>query len=1083
MLNINPFILFCFFLSGMTSLIYEVVWTRYLTSVFGSSNYSISTVLTAFMAGLAAGSLLAAKASKKFSFSPIALYIVLEALIGFFALFSPELFSLLKKFSLSLLPAESYLDASAGLWIKFTLSSLLLAVPTILMGATFPILSLYAAENKVDINRAVGGLYAVNTIGAVFGTFLAGFILLHTIGVDNSVRAAALVNLAIGASLWVMNKKGERGQGAGGREQKKEGGRLKAEGGGQKAEGGRRKAGGRSQSSIVNCQLEDCQGAGDREGLKGMATSFPRILLALFALSGFLSLGYEVLWTRLLTQVVGSSTYAFSIILIAFLFGIAVGSWVLSRWTSQDAVSPGTFGWLLAGIGLFSYLLVPMMSSLPQIMLKAFQWFPDSFTGILVFQFFLVSAIVFPSTMLMGATMPVVISLLRAYKAGIPDCVGTAYFFNTIGAIFGSFLMGFVLIPKVGTLFSLKAAITLNLVLGAGFLYFYGRAVPPASRPSPFAFRRFRFSHAIPLLVLVPLWSQTWKEGMLDVCVSIYGPELASKNEKTTLGDQVFHAEGINASISVRQAYDRVSLHINGKADASNGRDMATQLLLGLLPHLARPGEEDALVIGLGSGVTAMVLADALPARKVWVAEIEPTVVEASRFFAVENHSLLEKKNVRFVLNDARNVLSNSGKKFGLITSEPSNPWIMGISNLFTREFYEMVRGNLKEDGVFVQWFHLYGMDLQNYKMVLKTLSAVFPSIQLWESGFGDMLFVCAKGAVRWDLSHLHYMERGAPGVFKDLRQALFIEKPEDLWAYFNGAYTAKAFNFPGVSENTDQLPLLEFKAPLSLYKDTLPENRKFSMDLFQSASNQEDVGFPGLRIADCGRGILENKSEIRNPKSQICRMAGIIRTKALRLINHELFTEAGELLASYPREWKELDLPRAKLALKNAEPSKAVALLKKYLGGDGVQNEELLLGEAAAANGDFSLAMQALEGLGALALEGMKDDEIERLAALWQSVGAVDKAYAILKERTAKSSGYRLLFLMGKIMGSRQDFTAAERHLRESLAANPHSGSTVLLLGNALWAQGRKEEAKVLYERYQENWEGSDKVAARLKE
>lgn len=1083
----------------MTSLIYEVVWTRYLTSVFGSSNYSISTVLTAFMAGLAAGSLLAAKASQKFSFSPISLYIVLEALIGAFALFSPELFFLLKKISLSLLPPESYLDASAGLWIKFILSSLLLAVPTILMGATFPILSHYAMENKGDLNRAVGGLYAVNTIGAVLGTFLAGFVLLHTLGVNNSVRAAALVNLAIGASLWVMN--GSKSsivnrqlsiKGAGDREQKKEGGRLKAEGGGQKAGGGRLKAEDRGgKRTEGGGQKAEGQGTRDRERLPGMAANFQRILLALFALSGFLSLGYEVLWTRLLTQVVGSSTYAFSIILIAFLFGIAAGSWVLSRWTSQDAVSPGVFGWLLAGIGLFSYLLVPMMSLLPKIMLKAFQWFPDSFTGILVFQFFLVSAIVFPSTMLMGATMPAVISLLRAYKTGISDCVGTAYFFNTVGAILGSFLMGFVLIPEIGALFSLKAAITANLLLGSGFLYFYGRAVPSALQPSPFAFRRFRLAHAIPLLVLVPLWGQTWKEGMLDVCVSIYGPELVSKNEKTTLGDQVFHAEGINASIAVRQAYDRVSLHINGKADASNGQDMATQLLLGLLPHLARPGEEDALVIGLGSGVTAMVLADALPARKVWVAEIEPAVVEASKFFAVENHSLLNKKNVRFVLNDARNVLSNSGKKFGLITSEPSNPWIMGISNLFTREFYEMVRGNLKENGVFVQWFHLYGMDLQNYKMVLKTLSAVFPSIQLWESGFGDMLFVCSNGPVRWDMSALGLMEQEAPGVFRDLNQALFIEKPEDLWAYFNGAYTAKAFDLAGVSENTDQLPLLEFKAPLSLYKDTLPENRKFSMELFQDASGQEDVGFPGVGkgelgfgIADCGRRIMENKSEIQNPKFEICKTPGIIRTKALKLMNYELFTEAGALLASYPREWKELDLPRARLAFKNGEHSKAAGLLRKYLGGDGVHKEELLLlGEAAAANSDFSLAMQVLEGLGVSALEGMKDDEIERLAALWQSVGAVDKAYGILKERTTKSPGYRLLFLMGKIMGSRQDFVAAERHLRESLAANPHSGSTVLLLGNALWAQGRKEEAKVLYKRYQENWEGSDKVAARLKE
>jgi spermidine synthase len=1026
----------------MTSLIYEVVWTRYLTSVFGSSNYSVSTVLTSFMAGLALGSLLAAKLPKRFSsFSPLSLYIVLEALIGVFAFFSPELFLLLKKLSLQILPLESYLDASSGLWVKFLLSFFLLAVPTLFMGATFPILCFYVAENKADLKRSVGELYAVNTSGAVLGTFLAGFVLLHTVGVNNSVRMAALINIAIGASLWVMKKS-----------------QLSIV---------------NRQSSIVNRQLRE-QGTGGR-GQEG-ALSLHRVLLVLFAGSGFLSLGYEVLWTRLLTQVVGSSTYAFSIILIGFLFGIAAGSWIFSRWAGEETVTPEIFGWLLAGIGLFSYLLVPLMSLLPQIMLKAFQWFPDSFTGIVLFQFFLVCLIVLPATMLMGATMPVVVSLLREYKAGISDCVGTAYFYNTVGAIFGSFLMGFILIPIIGTLYSLKLAITANLLLGAGFLYFLKKVDDGKRR------QRFRFAYAVPLLVLIPLAGQTWQQGALDVCVSIYGPELVSGKEKTNFGDQIFHAEGVNSAISVRKAYERVSLHINGKADASNGRDMATQLLLGLLPHLAGPGEVDSLVIGLGSGVTARVLADTNPARKVWVAEIEPAVVEASKFFALENHSLHEKKNVRFVVNDARNFLSNSGKKFGLITSEPSNPWIMGISNLFTREFYQLIRQNLKEDGVFVQWFHLYGMDIENYKMVLKTIATVFPSIQLWESGIGDMLFVCSSGPIRWDFSPLRRMEREDRAAFRELEEILFMEKPEDLWAYFNGAYPAKVFDFPGTVENSDQLPLLEFRAPLSLYKNTLPENRKFSLDLFRDTLHQEDVGFLELRNEECGSRNIEVKSEIPNPKSQICKMAGIVRTKALKLLAYELYPEAEALLASYPREWRELDLPRARLAFAEGDYAKAAGLLKKYPGdGEGRVEELLLLGEAGAGSGDFPLSMQSLKSLSGM--RDLNEMEFERLAVLWQSVGAADKAYGMLKERVAQRPDHRLLFLMGKIMGGKNEFVVAERHLRESLAVNPHSGSTILLLGNALWAQGKKEEARVLYRQYQKNWEGSEKVESRLEE
>ena len=1033
----------------MTSLIYEVVWTRYLTSVFGSSNYSISTVLTAFMAGLALGSYGIARSRRLSAISPLVLYIIMEGGIGLFALASPELFEVLKTFSLAILPEKSYLDASTGVAMKFCLSFFLLLLPTLLMGATFPVLSRHMAKHQEGISRPVGGLYALNTFGAVAGTFLAGFVLLHTLGVDNTARVAAMVNLAIAGALWVFHKKGE--QGAEARDQ---------ESGGKEQGTEKRGIGARDQRQHEG-----------RDGLR-------KAILALFAVSGFLALGYEVLWTRLLTQVVGSSTFAFSMILLSFLMGIAGGSWALSRLLPEKAITPALFGWLLIGIGVFASLLLPGMSLLPEAMLRAFQWFPDSFYRIALFQFFLVCLVVMPSTLLMGATMPVVISLLRGEGASVSRTVGTAYFYNTLGAIFGSFAMGFILIPSLGSLLALKLFVASNMVMGVGFLlWIHGKRQEKTKK-------RWAYAPVLALLILIPLAGQSWPEWAMDVCVSIYGQELLAKKENPKMGGRLFHQEGVNATVSIRQAYDHISLHINGKTDASNGQDMATQLLLGLLPHLASSGKKEALVIGQGSGVTGRVLLESDGNRNVWIAEIESAVVEASRFFVNENSNLHNNANVRFVINDARNFLMDSKRKFGLITSEPSNPWLMGISNLFTEEFYRLARESLEEGGVFVQWFHLYGMELDNYKMVLKTLAKVFPHIQLWESGFGDMLFVCSQKPVVWDFSPLRVIEKEKPKLFRDLAKILFIREPEDLWAYFNGAFPSTALAFDNLPVNTDQRPLLEFTAPLALYSDTLPANKKFSRELFLNTGIQEEVGYPGLRIADCGLRISGEKSETQSSKSEICGIPGIVRTKALKRLSYQLTDDARTLLSGYPEDWRELDLPRAQLALIEGRPAEGVRWLEKYeVASKGKDVEErLTLAEAAAGSGKKHLAERCAKGL-MEEREDLSDTHLERLAAFWETLGDLSTAYETASERAVPSPNYRLLFLMGKLQAKGKNYSLAERHFRDSLALNPHSGSTLILLGNALWIQGKKEEAKVFYREYQENWEGNDKVEERLKE
>ncbi len=288
----------------------------------------------------------------------------------------------------------------------------------------------------------------------------------------------------------------------------------------------------------------------------------------------------------------------------------------------------------------------------------------------------------------------------------------------------------------------------------------------------------------------------------------------------------LFYRDGLNSTVAVERTERMTSLRVNGKVDASNGVDMATQLALGHLPVFLHPRPGRVLIIGLGSGVTAGAAAQHPAVREIDVAELEPAVVEASNLFLQENRGVLRDPRVRVVIGDGRNYILASPKRYDVIASEPSNPWMAGVANLFSREFYALAQERLADDGIMVQWFHGYSMFPRDLKMIVNTFRQIFPHATLWRTIPGDYLLVGAPSPLRVDYSLLEQRIAASTGVREDMA-SLRLPSPLDFLTLFLLGEADLTRFAEGAPVNTDDRPILEFAAPLALYGDTVDENSR----------------------------------------------------------------------------------------------------------------------------------------------------------------------------------------------------------------------------------------------------------------
>ncbi len=759
----------CFFLSGATALIYEVVWLRMLGLVFGHTVYAVTTVLAAFMAGLGLGSFLFGRRAARLG-DPIRAYGVMEVAIGLVCAVTPWLFSLASVVYVDLHRALD-LSYDAFSFVQFVLVFALLLIPTTLMGGTLPILSQAVVASGEAMARPVGLLYAINTFGAVLGVALAGYSLLPGLGNRATLMVAAAGNVAIGVAALLS--------------------RLRAR-----------------PSPDAPLPVPEPRGRRD-------AGAWPVVALGL---SGAASMIYEVAWTRALGLVIGSSTYAFTAMLLVFLVGIAGGAALYSWLRGRQRATRRLFAVLQIAIGVTAVVALQAFERAPDLFLLGVKW-SDSPAFVQAVQLAVSAAALLPSALLIGATFPCAAGAI-AQSGSAGRRVGHLYAANTLGAIAGTVLAGFVLVPAVGMHSAITIGAAINFGLGAALLARY-RPATGWQRPAAAA-----TGVAAVAVLFLPIWDlRTLASGS-----AVYAKRYLGLG--TRLGDVVqrrevlFYRDGPSATVTVERSGGFVSLLVNGKVDASTApADMPTQLMLGHLPLLLHPVPRAVLVIGLGSGITAGAAARH-PVQRVDVVEIEPAVIEASRFFRAEHADVLGDPRVRVVVGDARSFLATAPTRYDVITSEPSNPWIGGMASLFSVEFFELARRHLQPGGIMLQWIHAYSLLPDDLRMVVATFRAVFPATSVWQVSPGDFLLLGRVEAAPIDLDLVKARYAENPAIRGDLER-IGVRGWAGVLGYFALGEGDAARYARGATVNTDDRLALEFSAPRALYLDTHAENAR----------------------------------------------------------------------------------------------------------------------------------------------------------------------------------------------------------------------------------------------------------------
>lgn len=778
----QAFIYFVFLLSGAAGLVYELVWVRELIFVFGGTTYAITTVLVAFMGGLGLGSFVAGRAGQGLK-APGRLYGLLELGVGLYALLIPLLFTVVEPVYRGLYPHLATLPWLLNL-VRFGVSALILIVPTTCMGATLPVLVRYVTSHGADLGRSVGRLYGTNTLGAVLGVALAGYWLIPTCGLLRTTLFAAAANILIGlAAICILRPYEPPPR------------RMKPE------------------------TRRGTQATPARPVTITRAERY--VLLVGFAVSGFAAMVYQIAWTRALIQSLGSSTYAFTSILLAFILGLALGSLAVSRWVDRWNRLTLIIGVLEIAIGLSAVLIVPVYGRIPFTVESLITRSAGDYGALLRWQLLLVIAITIVPTLLMGAVFPLVTRALAAHREEAAAATGRAYAINTLGTIAGSFLAGFVLIRSavLGVQNSITLASALNGLVGVALILL--------ARPATAQVLLRRAALAIPALLLIPIVALVG--GRWDPRVLSTAPFL----QRTKVADQaanqevIYLEEGVDLTVAIVHPTGRpegISLLVNGKPDASTGgTDMLTQLLLGHVPALLGTQGQTACVIGLGSGMTLSALA-CYPYEQLDCVEISEEVIRAAAYFdPYTNNVLHADPRVRMIPADGRNHLLLTDQRYDLIGSEPSNPWMVGVSNLFTREFFELCRSRLTDNGLLAVWLHGYQMSARNFQMVIHTLFSVFDHVSLWHMvGGEDYVLIASAGPIRTRLQDFE-SRFNLPTVRTDLAR-VSIFRPAQILGRYVAADGALRELTAAMPIHTDDNALLEFSAPRYLYADQSTE-------------------------------------------------------------------------------------------------------------------------------------------------------------------------------------------------------------------------------------------------------------------
>jgi len=700
-----------FVISGAAGLIYESTWARYLGLFVGHDAYAQALVLVIFMGGMSAGAWYGGKLGTRLRASLMG-YAVVEAVAGLLGLAFHPVFVAMSDWAYTVLlpPLTGGILLGPAKWI---LSALLLLPQSLLLGASFPLMAAGVLQLAPETpGRRLAQLYFANSLGAAAGVLIGGFYLVPRGGLPGAIQVAAGANLFVAGLVALVAI------------------RLRG-------------------AAVPAPRVEAASApvaAGDRTRT---------LLLAVSAGTAIASFLYEIDWIRMLSLVLGSATHAFELMLSAFILGLALGAfWIRGRADSfrrpfralgaiQVAMGLAALGTLFAYAHSFAWM---------SWLLGALAKTGAGYQGFTVARYAIAVAIMLPATCFAGMTLPLITRLLLVRGGSTAD-IGTAYAWNTLGSIVGVVAGSLLLLPWLGVKGMLVVAGGVDILLGIALIA--SDRGDHLGRPTP----RTLVTGALALVVVAVVTAAAVRLDPLALASGVYrnGEILAPLDHEV-----LFYADGRTASVSVVRAKrtGNVFLSTNGKPDASvtpprwtlacpeaigpsslDG-DVSTQILLPLVTLAHRPGAGRAAVVGFGSGMSTHMLLGTPTLASVTTYEIEPEMVEAARTIYPVNARAYDDRRARIVYADARTQFATGGAQYDLIMSEPSNPWVSGVSGLFTTEFYSQVKGALAPGGVFGQWLHAYELDDDLVLTVLAALHRTFGDYAVYQVGEGDFLIV-----------------------------------------------------------------------------------------------------------------------------------------------------------------------------------------------------------------------------------------------------------------------------------------------------------------------------------------------------
>jgi len=636
-----------FFASGVCGLTYQVLWLRLLALVFGVTVHAASTVLASFMAGLALGAVLAERLARRGQ--PLRVFALLEAGIAASALSTPALLSLASQLYRPL--SDLAPDSLALLTVaRFVCSSAVLLVPTVLMGATLPVLSHAPIVRAASASR-LGALYAVNTAGALTGALVTGYVLIGGVGIQRTFYLAAALNLLVAAGAWWL-----------------------------------------SQRDVAPAPATEAHDAARAPVTSGDVPA--RTVLVVMAVSGFAALALEIVWFRVLVQFLPATTYAFTTMLATVLAGIAVGSALAARHLATPRAWGATLAWVQGATSIVVLLSLAFLGAT-----YAAGWRTSGLTQG-------AAAAILPSSLLMGYAFPVALALWTRADGRAERPVGVLYSANVLGGIAGAVVGGFLLLPRLGSRRALIALAALYLLTSLAML------LPR---------RRW-----LPALALVAIFA-----GAARLVPDPFEVTLARRHGQQ---ERIFwREEGVQTSVSIHTgAFRGWLMYLDGLHQASDAPEMVRlHRLIGHLPMVLHPDPKRSLVVGLGGGATPGAVSQ--HDTRVQVVELSDSVRKGAEFFRHVNYDVLNRENVTLRVDDGRNFLARTRDRFDVATADLIQPEHAGAGNLYSREYFTLVRNALGEGGLALQWIG-HRSDTQ-YKLIMRTFLDVFPHTTLWFDG------------------------------------------------------------------------------------------------------------------------------------------------------------------------------------------------------------------------------------------------------------------------------------------------------------------------------------------------------------